>query len=197
MSPDRTRKIVLAAFGTVLIIIGAWLKVSTPLVPITFQFFFVVLLCLTLGPGLVSCSVLTYLALGLCGLPVFAGGGGVHYIVSPSFGYLYGFYLAVLVAGALLWQEKMSPARQYALTVLLTLIVYACGTAHLYLIQRFLRGELLSPGQLFTVGLFRTLAKDLLLNVFALLLSRRIRVLLGERFFTNSSKPISIYESKM
>lgn len=196
MSNNRSRNTVLAAFGTVLIIIGTWLKINTPLVPITFQFFIVVLLSLVLGPRRASFSVLAYIVMGLIGLPVFAGGGGLHYFLSPSFGYIYGFYLAVVVSGILLWKEEMSIARQLAMSLLLTLIVYACGTAHLYLVQRFLHDEILTVKQLFAVSLFRTLAKDLVLNVFAVLLSRQIKAHLGEHFFRNLRKN-SVYENEI
>ena len=36
-------------------------------------------------------SVLLYIGIGLLGIPVFASGGGISYVLVPSFGYLIGF----------------------------------------------------------------------------------------------------------
>ncbi|MCB5624660.1 biotin transporter BioY, partial [Bifidobacterium animalis] len=61
----------------------------------TLQFFFVLLAGILLGPKLGALAVLLYVVIGLLGLPIFAAGGGLAYIVRPSFGYLIGF-----IAGA-------------------------------------------------------------------------------------------------
>ncbi len=42
-------------------------------------------------------SILTYLTLGFAGLPVFAYGGGLQYVVSPTTGYLIGFLMGSLL----------------------------------------------------------------------------------------------------
>ncbi|MFQ7171426.1 MAG: biotin transporter BioY [Thomasclavelia ramosa] len=41
-----------------------------------------------LGSKLGALAVLLYVVIGLLGLPIFAAGGGLAYIVRPSFGYL-------------------------------------------------------------------------------------------------------------
>ena len=42
-------------------------------------------------------STLSYVILGLIGLPIFAAGGGFGYMMSPTFGFLYGMVLASFV----------------------------------------------------------------------------------------------------
>ena len=44
-------------------------------------------------------SVITYLVIGLCGLPIFATGGGPAYLLKPTFGFLIGFAAATFVTG--------------------------------------------------------------------------------------------------
>ena len=54
-----------------------------------------------LGPRLGLASQVVLLLVGLAGLPIFAGGGGIHYTGEPTFGYLLGFLSAVILIGAL------------------------------------------------------------------------------------------------
>lgn len=71
-------------------------------VPLTLQTLGVLLAGLVLGPWRGFLAVLLYLAVGLAGLPVFAGAtGGLAVFAKPSIGFLLSFPLAALVAGAL------------------------------------------------------------------------------------------------
>ena len=66
--------------------VGAFLKITIPVQPVpmhfTLQFFFVLLAALLLGSKRAFASVLTYLVIGLCGIPVFATGGGPAYLLN-------------------------------------------------------------------------------------------------------------------
>ncbi|QLQ15450.1 MAG: biotin transporter BioY [Micropruina sp.] len=71
-------------------------------VPITLQTLAVVLTGLVLGPWRAFAATALYLAVGLLGLPVFAGGaGGLGVLGKPTIGYLLSFPIAALVAGGL------------------------------------------------------------------------------------------------
>jgi biotin transport system substrate-specific component len=87
--------------GTALLALSA--KISVPFypVPMTFQPLAVVLIGATFGPRLGGATVLAYLIEGAAGLPVFATGAGLGYLVGPTGGYLVGFLLAAIVVGAL------------------------------------------------------------------------------------------------
>jgi biotin transport system substrate-specific component len=54
--------------------VGAFIMIPLPLVPITLQNFFLALAAALLGGPLGALSQIVYVALGLIGLPVFAGG---------------------------------------------------------------------------------------------------------------------------
>ena len=80
-------------------------------VPITLQTFGVMLAGLVLGPRRGALAVLLYLAVGLAGLPIFAGGtGGLAVLGKPSLGYLLAFPLAAALAGHLL--TRLSAVRR-------------------------------------------------------------------------------------
>ncbi len=99
-------------------------------VPITLQSFAVLMMGALLGSKRGALSVLTYLAQGAIGLPVFAGfNGGIAALIGPTGGYLIGFVLCTYFVGYAL--EK-GGKRSYFLTLLTltagTLLVLATGT---------------------------------------------------------------------
>lgn len=70
--------------------------------PVTLQVFFWLLIPALLGAYKGFLSLALYLIMGLIGLPVFAGGsGGIHTILSPSFGYLLGSLVVALYIGSI------------------------------------------------------------------------------------------------
>ena len=87
---DMTRNMVLAALFAALTAIGAFLQIPTGTVPITLQFLFTALAGLLLGWKWGAISQLLYVGIGLLGLPVFTQGGGIGYVLQPSFGFLLG-----------------------------------------------------------------------------------------------------------
>lgn len=84
--------------GVLLMALSARTSIVTPLteVPFTFQTLVLAMIILLLGRDAWK-TVSTYLMLGFAGLPVFAYGGGLQYVVSPTTGYLIGFLVASLL----------------------------------------------------------------------------------------------------
>jgi biotin transport system substrate-specific component len=96
------RSAVLVAAGAVLISLLAQLKVPLWPVPVTGQTFGVLLIGAALGSRLGAVTVLTYIAWGALGLPVFAGAAsGPAALFGPTGGYLVGFVISAYVVGRL------------------------------------------------------------------------------------------------
>ena len=95
------REIILCLTFAILTGVSAKLKVEIGEVPITMQTFVVLLSGALLGAKRGALSQVTYLFLGLAGVPWFARGGGMAYILSPTFGYVVGFILAAFFVGFL------------------------------------------------------------------------------------------------
>ena len=94
---------------------GAKICVWNGPVPITMQTAAVLLAGVVLGPAAGAASQVLYLTMGICGLPVYAGGlAGPAYLLGPTGGYLIAFMPAALVAGMI----AGSPARGLARLVL-------------------------------------------------------------------------------
>ena len=101
------------AFGVtafvVMMALGAHVRIPLPFtpVPITLQTFFLSLAGATLGPVFGAASQVVYLFLGAAGVPVFAGGSGLMYLVqSATTGYLIGFIAAAALVGWLIRSRK-------------------------------------------------------------------------------------------
>lgn len=92
-----TKQTVLCAIFLALIIVGAFIRVPIGMVPVTLQLFFVLLTSQILSTSATLFCLLSYIALGLIGLPVFANGGGIGYVLQPGFGYLIGFVFCGLL----------------------------------------------------------------------------------------------------
>lgn len=107
------REVALILGGSLLIALSAQLQFVLPFspVPITGQTFAVLLLGALYGSKRGPATVLTYLALGAVGLPVFAGGAfGIARLIGPTGGYLVGFVAAAVVVGLLSergWDRKL------------------------------------------------------------------------------------------
>ena len=102
-------------FVVLMMLTGTVIKIPFPLVPLTFQTLVSVLSGLLLGWKKGLYAMLAYLILGLIGIPVFAAGGGIFYIVKPSFGYIIGFVLGAVVAGLIRGRDIKAPFWRYVL----------------------------------------------------------------------------------
>ena len=98
--------------GSIVIALCAQIAIGYP-VPITGQTFAVLMVAALLGSRRGVLCVLTYLAEGLLGLPVFAQGkAGLAAFLGPTGGYLVGFVLAAWIVGALserAWDRRSRP----------------------------------------------------------------------------------------
>jgi biotin transport system substrate-specific component len=117
--------------------VGAMIRIPLGTVPFTLQTLFVFLSGLILGPPLGFMAAAVYMAAGLLGLPVFANGGGIMYVLQPSFGYILSFAPAAYVIGLLSHKRKDgSLLYPFACCLLGLLIIYAIGVTYLGVILR-------------------------------------------------------------
>ena len=89
--------ILLVLFGTILLAISAKIQLPFWPVPMTMQTFVIFLIGMTYSVRLSFITVSMYLFEGALGLPVFASGGGIAYLVGPTSGYLYGMIISSVV----------------------------------------------------------------------------------------------------
>ena len=98
-----TKSLLLIILGSILLTISAKIQIPFYPVPMTMQTFVVIFIGIAFGWKLGLATVSAYLVEGAIGLPVFAGtpekGIGIAYMISTTGGYLFGFLVAVFIAG--------------------------------------------------------------------------------------------------
>jgi biotin transport system substrate-specific component len=154
---SRTRNIVLISLTVALTTAGAYLRIPVGPVPITLQTLFVVLSGALLGPWLGALAMVSYVLLGLIGLPLFAGGGGPQYILSPTFGFLLSFPVSAMVVGVLLKSpqsmENLSVGRKLFALTLGTGVIFLIGVPWLGLNLFLIQGKQIGIQALLMMGM--------------------------------------------
>lgn len=164
--------IALCAVFVALMTAGAYIKIPFPLVPLTFQTVISVLSGLLLGwkRGVVAMSV--YMFSGLLGLPVFADGGGISYILKPSFGYIIGFAAASATAGVIAGKSSSSK-RLMAAALAAFAVNYAIGIPYCLVCANLLGVKAIA--KLFITGNLIYMPKDAALCILAAMLAKILR----------------------
>jgi biotin transporter BioY len=152
------RDLTLVIGGSLLIAAAAQIRIALPFtpVPVTGQTFAVLLIGALLGARRGAAAAMTYLSLGIMGLPVFsAAPPGLAALVSPTAGYLAGFVGAAWVTGTLSergWDRRPWTA---ALAMLIgSLVIFSCGLLWL--------GRFTGWDKVLQTGLFPFIPGDLL-----------------------------------
>lgn len=151
------------ALGAVVVALSAQVTVPVPLspVPMTLQPLAVLAAGGVLGARAGAAALVLYLALGLLGLPVFAGGsGGLLHVLGPTGGYLLAFPAAAGLTGLVTDRLRYAAPSKRILGVLLgcalgMAVIHAGGVAQLAALGR-------SPSLAFRVGFLPFLTGDLL-----------------------------------
>ncbi len=133
----KIKQMTLCALFTCLIVIGAFIKIPTPFAAITLQLPVVILSAVLLkDKGSFVCSCL-YLIMGLSGIPVFSYGGGISYILQPTFGYILGFLPCTFITGYLCKKMYENKRRCFFAGLTGILTVHVTGFVYYILISRF------------------------------------------------------------
>jgi len=147
------RSLILAALFAALTAVGSMIKIPIgALLILTFQTFFMFLSGLLLAPRYAFLSQLVYMAIGLLGLPVFSQGGGLSYVLMPSFGFVLGFLVCAPLTSVLVRRNLCALTtkdNRRGLTVLKIVLLsvvaiasmYVIGVAYMYVIYRVYIGE--------------------------------------------------------
>jgi len=150
----KARSLVLAALCAALTGVLAQVTVPVPFSPVPFtgQMLGVFLTGSVLGRRLGVISVLSYVLLGVLGLPVFAGGtGGASALLGPNGGYLVGFVAGVYVLGLVVERggEAGHEYLRFAGAMLLCMVVtYLFGVVQLGLVMNLSLKEAVVAGAL-------------------------------------------------
>lgn len=135
--------------------ISAKLKIEIGQVPITMQTFAVLLSGVLLGSKRGAESQLAYLFGGLLGIPWFSRGGGIQYILSPTFGYIIGFLFAAFFVGYLAEKGMDRNVKTAVLAIM-------AGNMILYIPGLFWLSKFVGLNKALAVGLYPFVIGDLI-----------------------------------
>lgn len=121
-NPVTVRIVLIAVMAAVICVLA---PISIPLnpVPISLAILAVHFAVFALGWKRATISVLVYIALGMVGLPVFAGWkGGAGVIAGPTGGYIVGYIFLAIVEGLIIdWAYKTDKSKTFKI------VMYAVG----------------------------------------------------------------------
>lgn len=123
---------------SLLLILSSKIKVDLYPVPMTLQPLAILMIAMLCGRNISVASVSFYLFQGMIGLPVFAYGGGLIYLLGPTGGFLFGFLVASFVIGGLAdmgWGKVLF--KSVIAMMLGMLIIYFFGIMQLSIIKGF------------------------------------------------------------
>ena len=166
--------------------VGAFITIPVPPVPFSLQIFFAILAGALLGSRQGAMSIVIYLLLGLCGLPVFTKGAGLSYLLQPTFGYLLGFVPAAWLCGKIIEVRKSSSFRTMLVACFSAAGVdFAIGCGYYALITNLWLGKGISAGAiLYSTFLIFVPADTLLMVLAAFLGSRLLPILRREQLIS-------------
>lgn len=176
----KTKSIIYCGLFTALIAVGAFIKIPVPVVPFTLQYLFTMLAGLLLGARLGSLSVFAYMMLGLAGLPIFTEGGGLWYVLKPSFGYIIGFVIGTFVTGWIAEHMKKKTILRYLFANLAGLmVVYAFGMIYYYIICNYVINTPIGVWPLFLYCFLLAVPGDIALSILGAVIAKRVRPVIG------------------
>ena len=177
----RTQDVIYCGLFAALMTVGALIKIVLPIgvfeVTVSLQVFFALLAGFLLGARNGFLSIVAYLIIGLIGVPVFAHGGGLGYLIKPTFGFLIGFAFAALFAGLLTNREKKPRFSRLAVAALVgEMAYYACGLIYYFIMFNFVLSGTVGIGiaKLFSVWFLSTVIPDTVICMLAAVLAYRL-----------------------
>ncbi len=121
-----------------LLILSAKIKVDLYPVPMTLQPLAVLMIAMLCGRNISVGAVSLYLLQGMIGIPVFAYGGGLPYLLGPTGGFLFGFFFASIIIGELADRGWGKLLFKSIFAMLLGLsVIYICGVIQLSILKGF------------------------------------------------------------
>ena len=149
------RNIILVVSGVLFLSVMAQFSVNLPFtpIPITGQTLAVFLIALVYGRKLATTTLVSYIAAGSMGAPIFSGGKFGFPFLLPTGGYIIGFLLIAIVCGYLSEKGFTKSYSKLFLTIIIgEIILYACGLIQLSLF--------LTNKNVFALGLYPFIVGD-------------------------------------
>lgn len=169
-----TRDLILAGLFAALTAVSSYISIPIGPVPITLQSLVVILAGLILGSKVGALSQLTYVLLGLVGLPIFSGGsGGLDSIFHHTFGFIISFIFTAYIVGKITERDKSYKSISIAV-IIGTIFIYIIGVPYFYLIFTTYLGKSISFYGALKFACIPFIPGDVAKAIIAILLSKEL-----------------------
>lgn len=149
----QTKELTLCAFFTVLFIIGSKIVIPAGVIPLTLQTMVVIIAGILLKPKQIWISYGLFFLMGLLGFPVFANGGGLSYVLQPSFGFLLSFPIAASFLSYCRFKLKAQGfLPNFIISLIALAIIYTIGCFYMYGILNYYMGASKDMGAIIAMG---------------------------------------------
>ncbi len=173
MRSTQVKDKILIALFVALTAVGGLFKIQLPYASITLQTFFCVFAGVFLGAKKGALSQILYIFIGLTGVPIFAEGGGIMYVIKPSFGYLLGLVPCAYIIGCYVENGRRSFFHILRGMILGMLALYIVGVPYLFMIIRFYLGQAISINGALSIGLLPFIIPDLIKAIIAAIIYKK------------------------
>lgn len=181
----KIKKLVRDAFLLALLCISSYLEIPMGFVPFTMQLLVILIIILITNTFEAFLIVFTFIIMGLIGLPVFSSGGGIAYLLKPSFGFIIGFmlmpFIKYLIEKIFIKMIKRKELLFLIITIICVIIDYIIGFGYVVIIAKWLKIiELnMSIGQMFVYMILIFVPFDVVKCVIASLVVPKIKKIQG------------------
>lgn len=160
-----------------ILIIASKISISIGIIAITLQTFAVALIPYILKWKRSAIVFITYILMGLIGIPVFSNGGGFYYVLKPSFGFILGFLASLFITGSPILKNKKIANLFKGLLGLLVLDII--GLVYMYFILKYyMNNDTVTISYILEVGFLPFIIKDTISVVLAWVISLRLEPVL-------------------
>lgn len=180
------RDLTYCAMFVALMVVGAKINIVLPIgtgVTVSLQIMFAVITGLLIGPRDGLISLLVYLLLGLIGLPVYAHGGGVAYVLRPTYGFLIGFAAAAWLSGFMINRFRKKSLMAFIISGEIGMLsYYVMGLLYFALMSNLLLRDAQPIGfrELMTVWFLSTVGIDAIIAGVGSLVAYKVAPALGK-----------------
>ena len=166
-----------------LMILSAYIQITlpTPFMPmhITMQLFTAILCGFCLPDRYAFLCMFTYILVGLLGFPVFASGGGLQYIMKPTFGFVLGFLTCSTICAIVYKRKSPVSLKEYFLVGLTGLInFYVVGNIYYYFSFPILMNTRIPLWLSLTNGFLVSIIPDILICFLACKVAKTLQILI-------------------
>lgn len=182
MNKIKIKDLTLISMMLALLIICSKISFNIGPIPITLQTFAVFMISLILGVKKSIIVFLTYIIMGLIGIPVFSQGGGFDYIFKPSFGFIIGFLASSTIIGI----RKDLFYMKYITSTIGLIIINLCGVIYMYIIINYYLDLDKSLSYVLSVGVLPFIFKDFISATLACIIYSRIHQAIHKKQYVDN-----------